>query len=152
MVIVVILGQAVLMASDFGPAGTARHAAFNLLRQVLILAHAATYMIVLIWLARLARLETVFGPLRAVGRLSLTNYVLQSVAMFLVLYGAGLRLAGDVGATVVVLLALVVFAMQAFFSTLYVRHFKRGPLEHLWRILTYGNRAERPIPVRERPA
>ncbi len=80
-------------------------------------------------------------PFAAVGRMALTNYVLQSVVMGLVVFGVGpgLALAGHMGATAAVLIVMGVFALQMLLSAWWLRRFSQGPLEWVWRRLTYGS-------------
>lgn len=90
----------------------------------------------LVWLrAGGRRLLLHFAP---VGRMALTNYVGQSVVCTLIFYGTGLGLGGTVGHTVYLPLALAVYAVQVPFSRLWLSRFRFGPLEWLWRMLTYG--------------
>jgi uncharacterized protein len=77
------------------------------------------------------------APLAAVGRLSLSNYLLQSLAMNLLVYGYGLGLYGRVGAAAGLGLALAIFLGQVALSNLYARAFSTGPAEALWRALAY---------------
>jgi uncharacterized protein len=80
------------------------------------------------------------GGVAAVGRTALTNYLLQSVMYVFVLYGFGFGLLDALGATLCLALALVTFAMQVLFSNWWVRRFRFGPMEWIWRSLTYGQR------------
>jgi uncharacterized protein len=75
-----------------------------------------------------------------VGRMALTNYVIQSfiIGFLLLGVGPGLGLAGKAGATLLLVLALLAFAGQVVLSALWLRHFAFGPLEFVWRALTYG--------------
>jgi uncharacterized protein len=75
--------------------------------------------------------------LAAVGRTALTNYVGQSVILGSIFYSFGLGLFGRLSAAQAVLLAIPVFAVQAAFSVIWLRHFRFGPLEWLWRTLSY---------------
>ena len=84
------------------------------------------------WKKRLA-------PLAAVGRMALTNYLLQSVAFVLLFFGYGLGLYGKVGAFGGLMLALPVFAVEVVASQWWLRRFRFGPAEWLWRSLTYGS-------------
>lgn len=83
------------------------------------------------WRRRLA-------PLGAVGRTALTNYLVQSVLFVLLFFGYGLGWFGQVGAFGGTMLALSVFALQIAGSQWWLRRFRFGPAEWLWRSLTYG--------------
>ena len=79
--------------------------------------------------------------LAPVGRMALTNYLMQTVFHLLLFYGyAGLGLIGRVGPSVCVPLSLAVFAFQIVFSRWWLARFRFGPVEWLWRTLTYGRR------------
>jgi uncharacterized protein len=89
-----------------------------------------------IWMDRERRyLLQAFAP---VGRMALTNYVGQSVLCTLVFYGTGLGLGGTMGPTLYLPIAFAVYAVQVQVSRLWLERFRFGPLEWLWRMLTYG--------------
>lgn len=71
------------------------------------------------------------------GRMPLTNYLLQSIAMGALLSGWGLALAPRLGYAETALLALAIFAAQLLLSRAWLRRWKQGPLESLWREWTY---------------
>lgn len=75
-------------------------------------------------------------PLAATGRMALTNYLLQSLVCTLLFYGYGLGLAGLVRSAVSVLVAAGIYAAQTVFSGWWLRRFRFGPAEWLWRSLT----------------
>jgi uncharacterized protein len=77
------------------------------------------------------------SPLAAVGRMALTNYVGHSVLCGFVFTGFGLGLYGQLSPTETFLIALLVFATQLVISPIWLRRFRFGPLEYLWRRLTY---------------
>ena len=72
------------------------------------------------------------------GRMALTNYIGQSVFGMLLFYGIGLGFGAGVGLVYVVMIATGVWIMQALFSGIWLRYFQFGPLEWIWRMLTYG--------------
>lgn len=71
------------------------------------------------------------------GRMPLSNYLLQSVAMGALLSGWGLGLGDRVSYAQASALALAVFAVQAEISRWWLRRYAQGPLEALWRWWTY---------------
>lgn len=85
------------------------------------------------WRARLSGLG-------AVGQMALTNYLMQSLVFFFVLYGFGLGLLPYAGSTFCLGLALIVFALQIVFSRRWLARYRFGPAEWLWRSATYGKR------------
>ena len=74
----------------------------------------------------------------APGRMACTNYLFQSVFGILIFYGVGFGLGGRLDLLQTELVALGVYAFQAGFSTLWMRRFRFGPVEWIWRMLTYG--------------
>jgi uncharacterized protein len=78
--------------------------------------------------------------LAPVGRMALTNYLLQTVICVLLFYGYGLGLFGQFGATAATLTALGIFVFQILISTLWLKYFDYGPMEWIWRQLTYRQR------------
>jgi uncharacterized protein len=78
------------------------------------------------------------APLAAVGRMALTNYLLQGMIFVLIFYAYGLALYGKVGPLGGVVLAVLIYAVQVPVSVWWMRRFRFGPAEWLWRTLTYG--------------
>lgn len=69
------------------------------------------------------------------GRMSLTNYLMQSLLGIVIFYGCGLGAWGSVGPTLIVPLAGVQLWAQVGLSRWWLRQFERGPVEALWRRL-----------------
>lgn len=74
----------------------------------------------------------------APGRMALTNYISQSLIGILLFYGIGFGMGAGVGLWQTELIALGVFAFQILFSKCWLIFFRFGPLEWIWRMLTYG--------------
>ncbi|WP_414049085.1 DUF418 domain-containing protein [Macrococcus animalis] len=79
----------------------------------------------------------VFSYFESVGKLSLTNYISQSLFHAWVYYGFGLHRFGDNNFILSIIIATCFFALQMFTSHKYLKHFKFGPLEYLVRIVSY---------------
>jgi uncharacterized protein len=75
------------------------------------------------------------GPL---GRTAFTNYIVQSIILSWVFYGFGLALFGRLSVPQSLAVALAIYATQAAFSAGWLRRFRFGPIEWLWRSLMYG--------------
>lgn len=71
------------------------------------------------------------------GRLALSNYLLYGVAGQLLFYGWGLDLIGRVSSLQVLLISLLIYGVLLLASRLWLRAFRIGPAEWLWRSLTY---------------
>ncbi len=76
--------------------------------------------------------------LAAVGRMAFTNYLLQTVLCTTIFYGHGLGLFGSAERYQQLLIVFAVWALQLWLSPIWVRRYSYGPLEWLWRTLTYG--------------
>ncbi|MDQ3507613.1 MAG: DUF418 domain-containing protein [Actinomycetota bacterium] len=83
--------------------------------------------------------SAVASRLSAVGRLALSNYLTQSIVMTGIFYG--LAIYGELGITASLAIALVLLAAQIAASPVYLRRFSSGPVEWLWRRLTYGGKS-----------
>jgi uncharacterized protein len=76
----------------------------------------------------------VFYP---VGRMGLTVYLLQSVMGTLIFFSYGLGLLFELGAATCLAIGLILFVLEIFFARLWFSYFQYGPVEWLWRSLTY---------------
>jgi uncharacterized protein len=91
--------------------------------------------------AMLLGLRTAFGtslltPLAAIGRIALTNYLLQAAVIvpLCIIFDWFDRFTPSTA----ILLAMAVFALQLAFSLVWLRRYQYGPVEWFWRLLTYG--------------
>lgn len=96
------------------------------------------YVSSLILLMRNKMWRKLLTPLQSVGRMALTNYILQSVICTFLFYSYGLGLFNQVGPALGVTIAIIIFIIQVIGSHLWLNYFRFGPLEWLWRSLTYG--------------
>lgn len=96
------------------------------------------YAAAIILLARRERWRRRMAPLAAVGRMALTNYLLQTIVCTTLFYGYGFGLFDKIGAAGGLLLTVVIYALQIPLSVWWLRTFRFGPLEWLWRSATYG--------------
>ena len=96
------------------------------------------YVAAAIWVFQQRWSEPVQSWLASAGRMSLSNYVAQSLAMGLLLSGWGLGLGQSAGRAQLALLALLIFVGQVLASRWVLRLFSQGPLEALWRRWSYG--------------
>lgn len=84
-----------------------------------------------VWFKRLA-------PLASVGRTAISNYLFQSIVCTTIFYSYGLGLYGKVGPLYGLILTAVIFSIQLFLSRLWLQSYQFGPVEWLWRSMTYG--------------
>src|SRR6266568_544082 len=78
--------------------------------------------------------------LAPVGCMALTNYLMQTVICVFIFYGYGFGQFGRFGATTATLIALAIFVFQILMSALWLKYFSYGPMEWIWRQLTYRRR------------
>jgi len=101
---------------------------------------ALGYCGVIMLACRSRALASVTARLAAVGRMAFTNYVAQTLVGTTLFYGHGFGLYGSVSRMEQLLVVLAVWVAQLVASPIWLRHFHFGPLEWLWRALTYGSR------------
>jgi uncharacterized protein len=73
-----------------------------------------------------------------VGRLALSNYLFQTLVCTTIFYSYGLGFYGKVGPAAGLALTVLIFVTQIMLSVWWIRRFRFGPAEWLWRTLTYG--------------
>lgn len=81
-----------------------------------------------------------FKALQALGRMTLTNYLLISAFLIILLYGFGLGKLGEISILRIWIYALLWLFIEIIFSTFWLKKFTYGPSEWIWRQLTYGKR------------
>ena len=119
---------------------TGRHAmtdeslqsAFNIYRAL----GATAFQVALFVLAWHSPLRPALAALVPAGRTTLTLYVGQSLVFAPILYGYGFGLWDDLSTAETVLWGLAAFAAQTALASLWLRHYRYGPLEWLWRAAT----------------
>ncbi|KAB2953394.1 DUF418 domain-containing protein [Heliorestis acidaminivorans] len=79
-----------------------------------------------------------FDFLRPLGQMALTNYLMQTLFATTIFYSYGLGLYGQVGPALSFLIALLIFSLQVLFSRYWLSRYPYGPMERLWRTMTYG--------------
>lgn len=85
-----------------------------------------------------ANWQKIVRPLASVGKMALTSYILQTVIGCLLFFGYGLGLLGKTELWQAALLTFPILFVQILFSQWWLARFRYGPLEWLWRSLTYG--------------
>jgi uncharacterized protein len=90
--------------------------------------------------SRHARASRMLEPFRNVGRMAFTGYLLETVLCTAFFYGHGFGMFGKVDRVGQQIVVLVVWSVLLVASAVWLRFFRMGPLEWLWRALTY-NRA-----------
>ncbi len=98
-----------------------------------------SYACIVILLAQKELWQRRLAPLAAVGRAALSNYLLQSVVFSTIFYHYGLGMVGKVGPSFDLALTTLIYGLQLPLSVWWLRRFRFGPAEWLWRTLTYGS-------------
>jgi uncharacterized protein len=94
-----------------------------------------SYLIAIVLLLRTNIGKKVLSPLQYVGRMAFTNYILQSTIGYLIMQTFGYYESFDVLGCISIV--LIVFACQIPLSWFWLKHFKFGPLEWVWRCISY---------------
>ena len=95
------------------------------------------YLGLVILLIKIEKLESLRFRLACVGRMALTNYLMHSVIALFIFTGAGLGLLGKFSWSQLYLFVLLIWVIQLYVSPLWLKYFYFGPVEWLWRLLTY---------------
>lgn len=141
--VLVVVGRAAGGGQAQQPAGTlpdmsswpvvAGFGLFDAWNNAMTLFYVASFALLFLrprWQPRLLR----FGP---AGRMALSVYVSQTVIGVLIFFGFGLGFLGRFGNSVNIPLGLAVFALQVWASRAWLTRFRFGPLEWVWRSLTW---------------
>jgi len=83
---------------------------------------------------RYSKFKSVFAK---VGRMAFSNYILQTLICTFIFYGHGMGLFGSVERKFQVLIMLGIWILLMILSPFWLNRFRFGPLEGLWRTLTY---------------
>lgn len=119
--------------------GLAETALYSFAVAPLALAYAATFA--LLW--RRAEWARVLGAFAPAGKMALTNYLSQTILATAIFSGLGFGLAGHVGPTYLWIEAIATIALQILVSKWWLARYRFGPMEWVWRSLTY--RARQPM-------
>ena len=103
-----------------------------------VLPLALGYLALLTLWSQSQRVTWLQKTLESVGRLALTNYLFQSFACGFVFYSYGFALYGRLSPTTLLLIVICVWLSQLLLSRTYLRFFRIGPVEWLWRSLSDG--------------
>jgi uncharacterized protein len=85
------------------------------------------------------KLKTVFSYFRVCGKMTLTNYMVQNILALFIFSGVGLNLSNSMPYWFYFVLAVSVFIIQLFVSKWWLSKFNYGPVEWLWRVMSYRN-------------
>jgi len=100
---------------------------------------AAGYLGLVMLICKFAWLPATRMRLAAVGRMALTNYLMHSLIALVIFTGAGFALVGTLERWMLYVVVLGIWIFQLFFSPWWLARYRFGPLEWMWRALTYGS-------------
>lgn len=83
------------------------------------------------------RVQNILSGLIPFGKMSLTNYIMQSIVGSFIYYRYGLGLVEYTGATYSLLIGIVLFILQLWFCKWWLKNHKQGPLEYIWHKATW---------------
>jgi uncharacterized protein len=90
--------------------------------------------------ARTKHFQGVKALFASVGRMAFTNYMLMTLIAVLVFNGGGLALYGKLERNMQVVWVLGIWVLLLLLSHLWLKRYRFGPLEAIWRSLTYWKR------------
>jgi uncharacterized protein len=95
------------------------------------------YILIILLLSQTGFWRKLLAPLKYTGRTALTNYPMQTVVFTTLMYGYGLGRFGGYEPWQLLVWAVSVFSLQVIISMLWLKKFRFGPVEWLWRRYTY---------------
>lgn len=126
-----------LLASNFAPTAFAEaNATYEISRLAMVVGHLGLFLAVI----KAGLFRGLQRALAAVGQMALTNYVMQTVICTFVFYGFGLGLYGKLERHELYFVVLAIWIAELIWSPLWLRRFRFGPFEWVWRSLTYWQR------------
>ncbi|MED1605682.1 DUF418 domain-containing protein [Cytobacillus sp. FSL W7-1323] len=84
-----------------------------------------------------SKIGIITKPLQTIGRLSMTNYLMQSIVATCLFYSYGFGLYGNVSLLTGTMIAIILYVCQILFSIIWMKYFVYGPFEWCWRWFTY---------------
>ena len=104
---------------------------------------AVAYAGIIALLSQLSLFRKLFSPVANAGRMSMTTYLTQSIIATTIFYSYGFGLYGKVDVMTGTWIAIGIFIIQLIFAELWLAKFTQGPVEMLWKRLTYGKNAKK---------
>ncbi|WP_254864203.1 DUF418 domain-containing protein [Halovivax gelatinilyticus] len=142
---VILAGVWYVESADWGVEAALFYRQFNYWGSIAL---AVAYVGLVMRFCRWRPTGMVSTGLAAVGRTAFSNYILQTVLATSIFYGHGLGLFGHVTRVEALGIVVVIWAIQIPLSVLWLHYFRYGPIEWLWRVLTYRER--QPLRVERR--
>jgi uncharacterized protein len=122
--------------------GNALFVTKDLFASIAVLLISLGYVSSLALLTHLKGWNRFLSILAPAGRMTLTNYVMQSVLIWAIFNGSGLGLYLKVGPSITFFIALALCGLQLGCSYYWLQYFRMGPLEWVWRYANTGKKPE----------
>jgi len=103
---------------------------------------ALCYLSMIMLCCKLQVFSWLMSSLAAVGRMALTNYLSHSLICLILFSGVGFSMLGRTERWELYLVVFAIWIFQLLFSPWWLKRYKFGPVEWLWRFLTYGKAPE----------
>ena len=103
----------------------------------LVIGLMLVFLSALCWLYKKNKMKRFFASLQAVGKMTLSNYVMQNILSIFLFSGFGLGLLGKLPLFAYILIALTIYFAQTSFSKWWLSKCNYGLVEWIWRQLTY---------------
>jgi uncharacterized protein len=132
-----LLAVAIVGVFVGGVLTVAGEAHFSLARLAAVLL-AIGYAAAIIGLVSTSRGKRMLAWAAPLGRMAFTNYLAESLIFGWIFYGYGLGLFGRVGVVAALAIGVCVYVAQVMISAQWLRYYRFGPVEWLWRTLMYG--------------
>ncbi len=98
---------------------------------------ALGYIGIVMLICKQVKFERFKNIFSAIGKMAFSNYILMSLIAMFIFYGSGLGLFGQVERKFQLLIVPAIWIVIIVISPLWMRRFRFGPLEWIWRMLTY---------------
>ncbi len=95
------------------------------------------YLWIIGWLWFNSKIKFLLRPLKYAGKMALTNYIMQSVIGLFLFSSIGLGLYESLSPFETLVTAFTIFFIQLVYSRVWLKYFRFGPLEWIWRCFTY---------------
>jgi uncharacterized protein len=136
-------------AAGFSPVGfAAADRTYEISRLAMVIGHLGLFLLMI----RLGVLAALQRRLAAVGQMALSNYLTQTLICITLFYGFGFGLYESLARHQLYYVVAAIWIAQLIWSPIWLRHFRFGPFEWVWRSLTYWERQPLRISPRTAPA
>jgi uncharacterized protein len=109
----------------------------RVIASLFLLAHIFTYIVGVLLLLKIKIFNRLIGAIAYPGRMALTNYLMGTITFSLMFYSYGFGLYAGLSPVQLIAIVIMFYSFQVVFSNIWLRYFRYGPLEWVWRSFTY---------------